>query len=157
MTTQERTKTELRRLLRDPTSRKDDIIMPTPTPADLDAIVDHQDQQERQPRTGVDAGILEDAAAVLQLLDRPEQPNDHATLSMPIGYFIDADGTRLQLGVVEIDVKLHVPGVLEALAGKPFKGMLTVPTRIEHRFTDEGAAAIRALAGALPQDDGDPR
>ena len=117
----------------------------------LDAAVAGIDRLTDDPLVG-------DTMAALQSLERlTAAPSDRATLAMPLGRLIDADGRETVLGAVEIDVQLHLPGVLEALAGKLFTGNegghLVIPTRIAQRLTDEGRAAIRQLASLLDQDD----
>jgi hypothetical protein len=194
----ERTKSELRRLLRSgpniPATSEGDA-MPT-IPADLDRLVDHQDQRERlrptlpEPATSredtpmpmptaeafteaaaiadgadrlaamvdedlersvTDAAMKEDTARILQLLD--QQPTDRATLSMPLGRLVDADGTETVLGYALVHITL-TPGVLVAqIAGEdPALRLSPFAWQVEREFTPDGEAAIRALAALLPQD-----
>jgi len=135
-------------------SPEDDVPSTTAEPEVLEHLEERAAAREADDRTA----LIEETAEILQILDRAMAPSDRATLTMPLGRLIDADGRETVLGVVEIDVQLHVPGVLEALAGQLFMGAegghLVVPTRIERRLTPEGAAAIRQLAALLEETPG---
>lgn len=87
-----------------------------------------------------------DALAVLGLLKH--HPYSRATLRMPLGRLIDADGRETVLGHAVVEVELHRDGVLAALAGDDI-GVSPVTTCVTAEHTPEGAAAIRALAAQL--------
>lgn len=144
------------------TSHAGDLPTPDPVsevPADLDALTDHVDQREAAHLAELDEVERQlayaDAAAVLQSVEALTTPTDHAVLTMPLARLVDADGTETVLAVAEIEVRLNVPGVLEALTGRLFSGKegghLVVPVRIERHVTEQGREAIAALR-ALVED-----
>jgi hypothetical protein len=115
--------------------------------------------QDRIARTGTDttgAGPvridpdLADAHAVAQLLDVPRH---HATLRMPLGRLIDADGRQTVLGYAVVDVDLDRDGVLAALEGTNV-GAVPVTWAVRSEITPDGEAAIRALTAMLPSGTG---
>jgi hypothetical protein len=78
---------------------------------------------------------------------------DRATLRMPLGRLIDADGTEVVVAWAEVDVLLDTERVLEAVrVSAQYRGGLAAPVlaTVRHVFTDDGAAAIRSLAALLP-------
>lgn len=158
MTRREPTTAEIRRLLapeRHTTSREDATM-----PHDRAETIDVGPVTVGTPleRTGTDAGILEDAAAVLQLLDQAsiEPSTDQATLSMPLGRLIDADGKETILGLGYVHVQIFPAGLLAALSGETSaEDDAPVTLAVARELTPEGADAIRTLAALLPQDGGE--
>jgi hypothetical protein len=166
---------EVRRLLAPerttPQPPGEDATMPAPTRADLAeaaaiadgagrlaAMVDEQPDPgpARIERDPIDAALLQDAAATLQILDRaPTGPT--ATLTMPLGRLVDADGTETLLGEALVHVELIPAGVLDWLSPDPDPDTPAVRVTVEHRLTDDGAAAIRSLATLLPAVGGENR
>lgn len=100
-----------------------------------------------------DATLYADTAETLQRLEQltgdPATPG-RATLTMPLGRLMDADGTVTVLGEAVVEVELIPADVLAQAAGELRQfGKPPVSCWVSTRLTEDGQRAIRRLAALL--------
>ena len=83
-------------------------------------------------------------------------PHDRATLRIPLGRLVDADGAETVLGWAAVDVEVAQEWLLPVL-DNPMDdvGNVVRVTGVRREWTPEGVAAVRQLHAALPPEDGD--
>lgn len=90
------------------------------------------------------ARAYDDAIAVLDALDQLDRPKSRATLVMPLGKLVDADGTEIVIGQAVVEVELDPAGVLAALYATGERPPVT--TYVTAEITPAGGKAVRELA-----------
>lgn len=131
-----------------------------PEPADPGDAARILDGAAALEATVSDAALAADTTRILQILAKgqadPTLPSGRATLGMPLGRLVDADGRETLLGHAVVTVELDQGAVLDALSGHIPQARAVRVVAVEQQLTSDGRDAIRQLASLLT-DGGDER
>jgi hypothetical protein len=102
---------------------------------------DEPPDEEMEALRRLDEALIEETAS----RSTPSWVDATATLRMPLGRYVDSQGTEVILAEVRIEVAVDRAGVLDRISGQRPDASPVRVVSMSHELTDTGREAVEAL------------